>query len=423
VTAAVRALKLVLTDPRLRRLELAFAAFKATESGAWLAILVYAYDLGGAGAAALAALAQLLPAALIAPVAGALADRRGAGRVLAVGYALQASAAAATALALLTGQPPVVVLGAAVGLASCLTVTRPAQFVLMAELARDAEQLTAANVLTGWIESLGMLVAPLAAGVLLTLDGPGLVFAVMATLLAAGCAAIRPLRDVTAPGEEAGELRRAAAALRLIVEHRDTRLLVLLVASTFAAIGALDVLYVVLAVDVLDLGGPGAGYLNAAFGAGGVLALAATARLVGRRVAPSLSAGAAAWTLALLALCHAPGLWSALVLLALAGVGRSLLDVGGRVLLQRVVAPTRMASVGGALEGISMAGLAGGSLLVPVLLAAGGTTVALAGVAALPAVVALAGLRRLATIDERAPVPVGAARRGPAHPRPRLSLR
>jgi hypothetical protein len=399
-------MSLVLCDAPLRRLELAFAAFKIAESGTWVAILVYAYELGGPTAAALAALAQLLPAALLAPVAGALADRRGAGRVLALGYALQASTAAATATALLTGQPPAVVLGGAIWLTGCFTLTRPAQFAFSSAVARDAEQLTAVNVVTGWIDSVGMLVAPLAAGVLLSVGGPGAVFAAMAPLLAAGCFAMRPLRDVAGSGDRAGELGQAAAALRLIVRHGDTRLPVMLVASTFAAIGGLDVLYVVLAVDVLDLGGPGAGYLNAAFGAGGVLALAATARLVGRRIAPALSAGAAAWALALLVLSQAPGLGCALALLALAGVGRSLLDVGGRVLLQRVVAPARIASVGGALEGLSLAGLAAGSLLVPVLLAAGGTTAALAGVAALPAVVALAGLRRLLTIDERVIAPV-----------------
>ena len=42
-------------------------------------------------------------------------------------------------------------------------------------------------------------------------------------------------------------------------------------ARSTSSIGALDVLYVVLALGVLDLGGSGAGYLNAAFGAGGVL--------------------------------------------------------------------------------------------------------------------------------------------------------
>lgn len=399
--AATLALRSVMANRRLRRLELAFVAFKLTESGTWIAMLVYAYALGGAAAAGIAAVAQLVPAALLAPLAGALADRRGAGRVLALGYALQASSATMTALALLTGGPPAVVLGGAIALAISLTFTRPAQAALAVECARDADQLTATAVLTGWIESLAMFVAPALAGVLLAVQGPGAVYAATAALLVAGCVAVGPLRDALPARGRAGELRQAAAALGVVARHDDARLLVLVVASTFAAIGGLDVLYVVLAVDVLDLGGSGAGYLNAAFGAGGVLALIATAQLVGRRIGPAVAAGAAAWMLALLALSLAPGLGSALALLALAGIGRSLVDVASRILLLRAVSPALMSRLFGTLEGASMAGLAGGSLLVPVLLAAGGSTAALAGVAMLPAVVAAVGLQRLRTIDAR----------------------
>ena len=65
-------------------------------------------------------------------------------------------------------------------------------------------------------------------------------------------------------------------------------------AAQFVAIGALDVLYVVLAISVLDLGGSGAGYLNAAFGAGGVAGIAVTVALVGRRrLLPPLVLGVA----------------------------------------------------------------------------------------------------------------------------------
>jgi hypothetical protein len=46
------------------------------------------------------------------------------------------------------------------------------------------------------------------------------------------------------------------------------------------SLGALDVLLVVLAVSVLDIGGSGAGYLAAAFGAGGAAGIDATAALV-----------------------------------------------------------------------------------------------------------------------------------------------
>jgi hypothetical protein len=82
------------------------------------------------------------------------------------------------------------------------------------------------------------------------------------------------------------------AGFRLLAMEPAARVLVGLLGAQFVAIGALDVLYVVLAISVLELGGSGAGYLTAAFGAGGVAGIAVTVALVGRRhlLPPLLSA-------------------------------------------------------------------------------------------------------------------------------------
>lgn len=184
-------------------------------------------------------------------------------------------------------------------------------------------------------------------------------------------------------------------------------MLVALLGVQFVAIGALDVLYVVLAIGVLELGESWAGYLNAAFGAGGVLGLAATVALVGRaRLTPPLLLGVAVWSAAFAGLALWATAFGALLLLAAAGAGRSLLDVAGRTLLQRACRPDVLSRVFGVLEGVTMAGLAAGSLLAPALIALGGSRAAFLVLALLLPLVALLAGRRLIEVDAGADVPV-----------------
>ncbi|HJU01035.1 MAG TPA: hypothetical protein VJ966_07500, partial [Actinomycetes bacterium] len=59
----------VAANPGLLRAELAYVGFNVAEWSTWVSILAYAYQVGGAPATGLAAVVQLVPAALVAPLA------------------------------------------------------------------------------------------------------------------------------------------------------------------------------------------------------------------------------------------------------------------------------------------------------------------------------------------------------------------
>jgi len=199
------------------------------------------------------------------------------------------------------------------------------------------------------------------------------------------------------------EVRSSVAAVWRVPAVRT---LVGVVGSQYILVGALDVLYVVLAISVLGLGEGGAGYLNAAFGAGGLVGAALAAGLVARRrLAPALAAGVVTAALALGALGLYPTVVGAFLLLALAGLGRTVLDVTGRILLQRAAPPDVLGDVFSLLESLMNVGLAFGSIIVPVLVGLSGARAALIGTGVVFLLVIVVSWRRVRAVDAAADVP------------------
>lgn len=392
-------------NSRLGRLVAAYGAFIVGEYACWVAVLVFAFGRGGAAEAGLVAVAQLVPAAAAAPALAAVADRGSPARLLIAGYVAQAIGMGATVTAIILDQP-LAAYAAAVLAAISVVTTRPAQTALLPQVAAGPEDLTAANIALGWAENAGVVVAGLLAAVLLTTAGPAGVLSVTTALAVVSAAVVSPLRDTMADVADGHRSTISVAmAGRLLVASGAPRSLAALLSGQWVVMGALDVLYVVLAVDVLHLGQGWVGYLQTAFGIGGVAAGAVTANLLGRRLSSPILASGLLLGAALAATALEPGSALTVLLLTAVGASRAVLDVAGRTLLQRAVPVTVLGGVFGVLEGLSMAGLAAGSLAVPLLIAAGGESAALLGIGVILPVAVLVNAGSLRHFEAGTPAP------------------
>src|SRR3954454_21958665 len=115
----------------LRRVLLAYALYDLVEFATWMAIVLFAYDRGGAGLAGAIAVIQLLPAAVLAPPLATIGDRLPRGTALLVAYSCVAIATLLTALAILADAPILVVIVASTAATTAIAVVRPIHFAAL----------------------------------------------------------------------------------------------------------------------------------------------------------------------------------------------------------------------------------------------------------------------------------------------------
>jgi MFS family permease len=406
---AVAALGAVMRNRDLRRVELAWGASIAAEWAHFVALGIFAYDAGGTAAVGIAGLVRMLPAAVIAPLAGGFGDRFRRERFLLAIALLGSAALAGSGVAFFAGRSQVAIylLAAVVGISS--TLFRPALQAILPSLARTPEELIASNGATSTIESLGMLVGPLAAGALVAVADPGVVFFVAAGALLVAAALLAGVHcegriQVTAAdrGESAREL--VLGGFRAI-NHPKPRLIVsLFFAQTFVR-GCLNVLIVVFAFRVLDQGGGTVGLLMASIGLGGLFGAFGAMTLEGRRLAAPLGVALVFWGLPIALLAPRPYLPAALLLLAVVGAANSVEDVAGFTLLQRIVPDELLTRALGVTWGIAMGGLAIGSICAPAIVAAVGPRASFAIVGSILPVLTLVCWRWLVRIDHEVAAP------------------
>jgi MFS family permease len=395
-----------LRNENVRRVEVAWGAVIGAEWAHFVAFGVYAYDHGGTKAVGLAGLVRLLPAGIIGPFASSLGDRVRRERLLLVLALVGAAALGGSALAFLAGSRVLVfVFAAIVGVVS--TLVRPALQALLPSLAHTPEELIAANGATSTIESLGTLIGPLLAGILISVADAGAVFAVAAVALL--CAAVLLARVRVEGRLDIGRVDVSgmiSAGVRSVWHAPDARLLVGMVAAQTFIRGCLNVLIVVAAFQVFDAGAGAVGYMTAAIGVGGLLGAVGAVSLRARRLAVTFGIALVFWGVPIVLIAPKPELVGAIALLAAVGAANSVEDVAVFTLLQRIVPDAVLAGVLGVLWGLAMGAVALGSVAAPALVAWLGPSAAFVAVGAVLPVLALAAYRRLAAIDrETGPAP------------------
>src|SRR4051794_8963152 len=390
---AIRLVREALATADLRRLQIAWAAAAVGGWAFMVALAVHAYAVGGAAAVGLAALVRMVPAGLAAPVMGHAADRFPRRDVLFAATLARALLLAAAAASVAAHAPfaLLLVLGTLFTVASA--AHKPAHAALLPQLAPEPQRQAAANAVWSGIDNAAFVAGALAGGLLVATFGvaaafaaAGLAFVAAGGLLARITRDPSPQRQIRAGGD-------ALAGLRVIARDPRLRMLVGVLSISTLVEGMIDVLVVVTALRVVDLGDAGVGWLNAAWGIGGLVGGGVALVLVGRgRLSVALPVGLILIGTPLVILAWLPLAAAAIVLLIVLGVGYALVEVAGLTLLQRLAHDRVRARAFAVLESSYWLTTGLGAMLAPAVVALAGPRGALLIVgAALPLIVIARG--------------------------------
>ena len=250
---ALRAIGAVAANRDLRRLQLANVGSVLGNWAYLVALLVYAFDAGGAGAVALVTVLRMIPAALVGPFTSVLGDRLGRRTVMVGSDILRAGLMLAAGAVIAAGGPVWVVFTIVTLSQIVSTAFTPAYQAILPGLARTPEELAAANVATSVIISVGAVVGPAIGAGVLAVSSISAVFAFNAASFVWSALLVLAVREP----EHAGVVRRArnplgrdaAAGLTTIAANRDLRFLTSLYVVQALVGGAMNVFVVITAIE------------------------------------------------------------------------------------------------------------------------------------------------------------------------------
>ena len=393
----------LLRNGALVRSLLSFGAAFTAEWSFVVAISLVAYADGGALAVGVVGMLRLVPAALLAPVISAYADRGPPERLLVASSLVRGLATLAVAPVLVAGGPTVVVYGLAIVSTVAFTPYRAGHSALMPLLCRTPDELTSVNVVRGGLDSLSVIVGPLVAALLVAVDDVSAVF------VFAGAAGWSRLRSWS--GWTTQRVAHATGARRpLLADVREgfagvrandgVDVVVGFVVLQAMIRGAFSVFVVVIAIDLLERGESSVGVIQGAVGIGALVGSVACTLLVGSRAMTRwLGVAVVLWGLPLALMGLLPYYVLALLAAAIIGLGNAMVDVTAFTLIARMAPREVLARVFGILESLGALAVGLGSLLVPFLIAVIGAQGALVVVGVLAPVITVLWWRRLTAID------------------------
>jgi MFS family permease len=263
-----------------RNLSLLFGGQVVSAFGDWLyilALVVVAFDLtGSATLVAALTFVRLLPYALFLPFSGVLADRANR-KALMIGADLGRGVCMLGLLFAGTKETlwvafPLVFLATAFS-----SLFGPAMSSVLPALVGDEEDLVKANGIWSQMDALSFVLGPALGGVLVLLGEPRLAFLINSLTFLISAATLLfvriPPREAPERSEEEGWLSETLAGFRFLFRENEGVLAAFTITVTGIGLmgGAMWTLTVVLSEETFDLGGQGTGFLNAAYGAGGLL--------------------------------------------------------------------------------------------------------------------------------------------------------
>jgi len=377
----------------IRRLEAYWTVGIAADTGLVVLLLIEVYARDGVVAAGVLGAVRMIPGVLSSMLSGAALARFRGDRLLLVLGLVRAVAAAACAVVIAGGGSTLLLYVLAGILAAAGSPVRPAIATLMPAIARSPRELVAANMAWSTGEGLGAMTGPFVVGIFVATGLPEVGAAVAAATFLAGALFAGRLRfehaaDATGGAGERGGLR-LLDGLRTMRRRPVVGWTMVAIFFQIMTRGLLTPLIVVAAIELLGMGEPGVGLLNAALGLGGLLGavfaigLTRTDRLV------RTEAAALAWwgaPIAIIGLVPDPSV--GLAAMVAIGVANAVFDIAIFTIIQRGTSNDERAAFFSVFEGIVGTGLVAGSLLAPVLLAVFDTRAALSIAGALLPVVA-----------------------------------